>query len=104
MFSVSVIIIVLVGSGISAGNNNGTETPRLRQSLHNPPAGIAPTTLEDALTVSMSTGGSHFQKLPGKEDCHKVLLCERVMTKIFPLQRGPTSWQAMHILSSGSPW
>ena len=76
MFGLCVIVIVLVGSGISVGNDNGTETPRLRQSLHNPPAGIAPTTLEDALTVSMSTGGSHFQKLPGKENCRKVMFFE----------------------------
>ena len=72
MLCANIVLFVLVGFGITSGNKNGTETPRLRQSLHNPPAGMAPTTLEDALTVEMSTGGSHFQKLPGKLDYREL--------------------------------
>ena len=86
MFCVNIVLIVLVGFGIASGSKNGTETPRLRQSLHNPPAGIAPTTLEDALTVEMSTGGSHFQKLPGKWDYRE--LRELGMTKNLSIAAG----------------
>ena len=59
MFGASIVLIVLIG--IASGIENGTESPGLRQSLHNPPAGMAPSTLEDALTVEPSTGGSIFR-------------------------------------------
>ena len=64
MFGANCAIIVLCG--IVSGIEDGTGSPGLRQSLHNPPVGMAPSTLEDALTVEPSTGGSHFQKLPGE--------------------------------------
>ena len=63
-----VIFATIVLCGVVSGVEDGVESPGLRQSLHDPPAGMAPSTLEDALTVEPSTGGSHFQKLPGELD------------------------------------
>ena len=37
----------------------------LRQTLHGTLARVAPTTIKEAVVVSMSEGASHFQKLPG---------------------------------------
>jgi len=55
--------VILVGIVMSSGNS--TESP-LREMLHRPVPGVAPSTLAEALTITASTGGSHFQKLPGK--------------------------------------
>ena len=64
MFWVIAFLLGTAGSGTT--KENTTKTPgMLRKSLHGPPAGVAPSALEDALTVAASTGGSHFQKLPG---------------------------------------
>ena len=38
----------------------------LSQTLHGTLARVAPTTIKEAVVVSMSEGASHFQKLPGK--------------------------------------
>ena len=38
----------------------------VRQALHGTLARVAPTTIKEAVVVSMSEGASHFQKLPGK--------------------------------------
>ena len=38
----------------------------LRQTLHGTLARVAPTTIKEAVVVTMSEGASHFQKLPGK--------------------------------------
>ena len=58
------LAVVLVGLVVMSGGDS-TETP-LREKLHRPVPGVAPTTLAEALTITASTGGSHFQKLPGK--------------------------------------
>ena len=74
---------------------NSTETP-LRESLHNPILGVASTTLADAMTITTSAGGSHFEKLPGK-----YIQCVRARSichnQFFPLQRVPMNWPAMPI-------
>ena len=38
----------------------------LRHTLHGTLARVAPTTIKEAVVVSMSEGASHFQKLPGE--------------------------------------
>ena len=60
-------IVFLLGTvGTVTMVENTTRSPgTLIKTLHGPSAGVAPTSLEDALTVAASTGGSHFQKLPG---------------------------------------
>ena len=42
------------------------EIKPLRQTLHGTLARDAPTTIKEAVVVTMSEGASHFQKLPGK--------------------------------------
>ena len=59
----SLLTVILVGFVLTGADS--TESP-LREKLHRPVPGIAPTTLAEALTLTASTGGSHFQKLPGK--------------------------------------
>ena len=59
-----IVLLGLLGSGNMDGNS--TTPGPLRNTLHGPTAGTAPSTVEQALTVSESTGASHFQKLPGK--------------------------------------
>ena len=38
----------------------------LRHTLHGTLARVAPTTIKEAVVVSLSEGASHFQKLPGE--------------------------------------
>ena len=57
------LTVILVGFVLTGADS--TESP-LREKLHRPVPGIAPTTLDEALTLTASAGGSHFQKLPGK--------------------------------------
>ena len=60
-----IVIVLLLVVGAWSAIENTTETPgTLRNTLHEPPVGVAPTTTEDALTVAVSEGASHFQKLP----------------------------------------
>ena len=46
---------------------NSTTPGPLRKTLHRPAAGVAPSYLEEAMTISASTGASHFQKMPGNK-------------------------------------
>ena len=92
MFTLIWILCLLGTVGTVTTVDNITESPgTLRKTLHGPPVGAAPTSLEDALTVAASVGGSHFQKLPGKS----VILSEKIehviLTKFSPLQREPTN-------------
>ena len=64
-----IFLLGIVGSG-EMGRNSTTPGP-LRERLHGPTAGTAPSTVEQALTISESTGASHFQKLPGKNQQDK---------------------------------
>ena len=61
-------IVFLLGTvGTVNTVDNMTESPgTLRKTLHGPLVGVTPTSLEDALTVAVSAGGSHFWKLPGE--------------------------------------
>ena len=59
-----IILLGMLGSGKMDGNS--TTPGPLRKTLHGPTAGTAPSTVEQALTISESAGASHFQKLPGK--------------------------------------
>ena len=62
MFWVIVFLLGTAGSGTT--KENTTKTPgMLRKSLHGPPAGVAPSALEDALTVAASTGGVPFSEV-----------------------------------------
>ena len=62
-----ILIVLLLVVGTIYTVDSTTESPgTLRKTLHGPPVGVAPTSLEDALTVAVSAGVSHFQKLPGK--------------------------------------
>ena len=64
-----ICLLGMVGSGEVDGNS--TTSGPLRERLHGPTAGTAPSTVEQALTISESTGASHFQKLPGKNQQDK---------------------------------
>ena len=64
-----IILFCLLDSGRMDGNS--TTPGPLRKSLHGPPAGTAPSTVTQALTISESAGASHFQKLPGKDSVQK---------------------------------
>ena len=57
--------IVLCALGAVVVTEEVTVKP-LRQALHGTLARVAPTTIEEALTITASEGASHFQKLPGE--------------------------------------
>ena len=62
-----ILIVLLLVVGTVYTVDNTAESPgTLRKTLHGPPVGVAPTSIEDALTVAVSEGASHFQKLPSK--------------------------------------
>ena len=102
-----VFLLGMVGPGDM--DENSTTPGPLRKSLHGPTAGVAPATLEQAMTISESTGASHFQKLPGKKRRRKekpfyhFAVIVLVIVHFSPLQRGRTNWQGMPILSSSFP-
>ena len=83
------------GVGISMDNTTVTEGP-LREILHGPVLGKAPTTVEDAIVVIPGSDASHFQKLSGEasEKC-KNLRTELQKNLFVPFQRGPTSYLGM---------
>ena len=65
------IVLLLVVGTVYTVDNTTVSPGTLRKTLHGPPVGVSPTSLEDALTVAVSEGASHFQKLPGKSKCLK---------------------------------
>ena len=58
MFGLLVVFLKIVGLGMLGGNS--TESP-LRERLHSPILGVAPTTIAEALTITTSTG-DHISK------------------------------------------
>ena len=62
-----VLQLVLFALGaVLATEDEEVTVGTLRQTLHGTSARIAPTTIEEALTVTSREGASHFQKLPGE--------------------------------------
>ena len=62
-----VLELVLIARGaVLATEDEEVTVGTLRQTLHGTSSGIAPTTIEEALTVTSSEGALHFQKLPGE--------------------------------------
>ena len=57
------IVLLLVVGTIYTVDNTMESPGTLRITLHGPPVWVASTSIEDALTVAVSEGASHFQKL-----------------------------------------
>ena len=91
-----IVLLGLVGTGKMDGNSTTPEP--LRKSLHGPTAGTAPSTVAQALTISESSGASHFQKLLGKNGSYSNFYI--ALPFFSPLQRVRTNWQDMLTLSS----
>ena len=60
-----ILLTCCFGVGISMDNTTVTEGP-LREVLHGPVLGTAPTSVQDAVVVIPGSDASHFRKLAGE--------------------------------------
>ena len=68
-----VLLMCCFGVGISEDNTTVTEGP-LREILHGPVPGAAPTSVKEAIVVIPGSDASHFRKLSG-EDSENAKIC-----------------------------